>query len=216
MEKREKLALFLGMLSGDGCLPIAHNGEGYRDYKICFCNTKKELVNLFSDLFLAIFSISGKVRYSDRKNKLRLFEFCKYSKEIYFKIKDMGFPEGVKKDILRVLPIIKNGTKKEKLAFILGVLITDGSLRKRGDILFHLGSKLFLEDLSYLISEFTGNRKKVVEYIQRKIYRSYQLNLNKLETEKLLLDMPLCDNGTRPVLRTGFRKDIQVRFLAAA
>ena len=51
MNKKEKLALFLGMLSGDGCLSISHNGEGYRNYPINFCNTNKEIVKLFDDLF---------------------------------------------------------------------------------------------------------------------------------------------------------------------
>ena len=44
MNKKEKLALFLGMLSGDGCLPIKHSGEGYRDYVIQFYNCNKDLV----------------------------------------------------------------------------------------------------------------------------------------------------------------------------
>lgn len=196
MNKEEKFALFLGMLSGDGCLPIGYNGEGYRDYAIKFCNTDEALIKLFDSLFFDVFGIHGNKRYSDREGKKRLFEFTKYSKEIYFKIKDVGFPEGVKRDVLRVLPIIKNGTKVEKLAFIFGVLITDGSLRKRGDILFHSGSKMFLEDLSDLISEFTGNHKKIREYVQREKYKSYQLNLNKPETEKLLEHMPTWDNGT--------------------
>lgn len=190
MNKKEKLALFLGMLSGDGCLPLGHNSLGYRNYAIKFCNTKDKLIGLFDSLFFDIFGINGKIRYSDRANKKRLFEFTKYSKEIYSKIREVGFPEGVKRDSLRVMPLIKNGSNKEKLAFILGVLITDGSLRKREDILFHSGSKLFLEDLSKLISKFTGNKKPIREYIQREKYKSYQLYLNKVETKKLITNMP--------------------------
>ena len=170
------------------------------------------MINLLFD----IFGVYGKIRYSDRENKQRLFEFYKYSKEIYFKIKKVGFPEGVKRDVLRILSIIKNGTKAEKLAFILGFLITDGCLRKQGSILFHSGSKLFLNDLSDLISEFIGNRKKIREYIQRERYKSYQLNLNKPETEKLLEYMPSWHNGTARALRARFRKDITVRFRATA
>jgi len=32
MNKDEKLALFLGMLSGDGCLSLSHNSRGQKDY----------------------------------------------------------------------------------------------------------------------------------------------------------------------------------------
>lgn len=80
--------------------------------------------------------------------------------------------------------------KKEKLTFILGVLITDGCLRKTGSILFHSGSKLFLEDLSRLIGEFIGNTKPIREYIPREKYKSYQLSLGKFEAQKLRVDMP--------------------------
>lgn len=190
MNKKEKLALFLGMLSGDGCLPIKHNGAGYRDYAVQFYNADRNLAKLFDDLFFDLFGVHGKIGVSSRKSKKDLYCFLKYSKQIYNKIKRIGFPEGVKRDILRVLPIIKKGSKKEKLAFIQGVLITDGSLRKTGQILFHSGSKFFLEDLSQLISEFIGNTKPVKEYVQREIYRSYQLSLGKFEARKLTEKMP--------------------------
>ena len=50
MNKKEKLAFLLGMLSGDGCLPIGHNSNGYRDYSIKFCNTDEKLIELFETL----------------------------------------------------------------------------------------------------------------------------------------------------------------------
>ena len=187
MNKKEKFALLLGMLCGDGCLPVKFSGEGYRDYPIQFYNADEKLVILFKNLFKDIFGVDSKIYSAKRMNKEELFQFCKYSKVIYQKIQETGFPIGVKRDILRIPKMIFRGTKKEKVAFIYGVLITDGCLRKRGDILFHSGSKLFLEDLSLLISNFTGTKKPVREYVQRKVYYSYQLNLNKPETEKILL-----------------------------
>ena len=102
MNKKEKLALFLGMLSGDGCLPIKHNGKGYRNYAIQFYNTNKKLVLLFRSLLLDLFNLRSKIYLSDRKNKLRLFSICKYSKDIVCEIKKQGFPEGEKRDILRI------------------------------------------------------------------------------------------------------------------
>lgn len=190
MNKKEKLALLFGMLSGDGCLPIAHNGAGYRDYKIVFCNTNIKLVRLFANTFQDVFRIEGTITKQDRPNKKRLFYFTKYSKEVEQQFVAWGFPEGIKRDVLRIPQFIKEGNKKEKFAFIRGVLITDGSLRRRGDILFHSGSRLFLKELSKLISEFTGTNKPIREYVQREVYKSYQLNLNMQETKKILLNMP--------------------------
>ena len=191
MDKREKLALFLGMLSG----------EGYRDYAVRFCNTDKNLVSLFEGLFFDIFGEHGRISYEDRTDKKRLFSFCKYSKKIVNNVRELGFPEGVKRDVLRVPKIIKNGERGEKIAFFIGLLITDGCMRENGSISFHLGSKVFLEEISELVSEFTGINKPIKEYIQRERFKSYQLNLSKSETRVLLSDMPTWDNGTPLVLR---------------
>lgn len=196
MNKKENLALFLGMLSGDGCLPIKHSGEGYRDYAIQFYNTNKNRINLFDKLFFNLFNVHGSILYSDRENKKRLWCFMKYSKEIVNKLKYLGFPEGVKRDLLRVLNSIKEGTDKEKLAFIEGVLITDGCIRKNKTIIFHSGSKIFLNELADLASEFIGKRKLIREFIQREKYHSYQLNLNKKESALLISQLRLWDNGT--------------------
>lgn len=189
MNKKEKLALFLGMLSGDGCLSISHNGDGYRDYPIQFYNNDKEKVLLFNQLFLDLFEINGRVSSRKRPNRREIWEFVKKSHKIADKIKELGFPEGVKRDVLRILPVIKNGSAKEKLFFIYGILITDGSINTKR-ILFHSGSRLFLEDLSKLISEFIYVKKPIKEYTQKQIYKSYQLTLYKAERDKLLSMCP--------------------------
>ncbi|MDO8564255.1 MAG: LAGLIDADG family homing endonuclease [Nanoarchaeota archaeon] len=182
----EKLALFLGMLSGDGCLIIGHNGEGYRNYPIDFCNTEKEKVLIFQRLFYELFGSEGNIHFRDRPNRKRIWSFRKYSVEIFKRLQKLGFPEGVKRDVLRVLPIIKNGIDSEKLAFLHGLIITDGYQTK--EILrFHMGSKLFLEDVSVLISKFIGLAKPVKEFSQQNgKYQSYQLYLNKKERDLLL------------------------------
>jgi len=202
MEKDEKFALFLGMLCGDGCLSISHNGEGYRDYPIQFYNTNKQIVIQFQNLLSELFTISSKILVSKRENKQDLWYISKCSKESYLKIKETGFPEGVKRDVLRIPQLIKEGTNEEKLSFVYDFLITDGCLRETKDILFHSGSKTFLEELSDLICEFTKLKKPVREYIQREKFKSYQLNLNKKETEILLSNMPTWDNGTPFALRS--------------
>ena len=102
MNKKGKLALFLGMLSGDGCIPIGHNGEGYRNYYMEFCNTDKSKVELFNNLLYAVFGITGKITSCKRINRKKIWNIRKYSKETVEKIIELGFPEGVKRDILRI------------------------------------------------------------------------------------------------------------------
>lgn len=69
--------------------------------------------------------------------KKRLFYYTKYSKAVFQQLIKLGFLEGIKRDVLIILSLIKNRKKEEKAVFIYGVLITDGSLRTRKDILFH-------------------------------------------------------------------------------
>lgn len=195
-----KLALFLGMLCGDGCLPIKHNGEGYRDYAVQFYNTDKKIIGIFDNLFSDLFSVKGRISCISRENKKDLLCFMKYSKEISNRIKAFGFPEGVKKDVLHIPARIKEGNKNEKIAFIYGFLITDGCVRKNRTIIFHSGSKAFLEELSVLIKSVFGINKQIKAYTQREKYEFYQLNLNKSESETLLSEMPPWDNGTPAVL----------------
>lgn len=186
MNKKEKFALFLGMLSGDGCLSIKHNGEGYRDYPIDFCNTDREIVGLFDNLFFQLFKVRGSIYTRKRKGRKEIWNFQKHSVEIVTRLKAIGFPEGVKKDVLKVPNLIFEGSENEKRCFIWGLLITDGSLKKNRGIMFHLGSKRFLEDLSKLIKSITGRAPAVKEYSQKNKYKSYQLYLNKEERQILL------------------------------
>lgn len=201
MNYEEKMALFLGMLCGDGCLSIKHNGEGYRTYPIDFCNNNRYTVALFENLFFELFGIHGRICFRDRVNRQRIWHFLKYSHKIVDELKSLGFPEGVKRDVLRVPEIIKNGSASEKLAFVKGLIITDGHIRKSGGILFHLGSRLFLEDLSTLFESLLGVRNQVKSFIQGP-YISYQLYLYKAEGLSLLSRMPTWADGTMVLRRS--------------
>ena len=183
---KDDLALFLGMLSGDGHLSIRTKKKGYRCFSVEFCNTDLRLVRLFDELLYKIFNIKGNFHSRIRKERKEIFEFRTYNKDVFDYISSLGFPIGVKKERLRILPIILSGTKIEKEMFLKGVLITDGYIRKKGTILFHSGSKLFLIDLSELIYNLFGAKREVKEYLQREKYFSYQLSLNKKESQKII------------------------------
>lgn len=187
MNKKEELALFFGMLCGDGCLTRSHNGEGYRVYPIDFVNTDKNKVIIFNRLLNNLFGIKGKIYPRKRKNRKLIWTMRKHCRNVYEEIKTLGFPEGVKRDVLRIPALIKKGTKNEKIFFVKGLIITDGSIKKDGGILFHLGSKLFLEDLSNLIKDIIKIKKPIKEFMQLNKYKSYQLYLNKMEG-KIFID----------------------------
>ena len=196
---KENLALFLGMLSGDGHLSIRTKKAGYKSFSVEFCNTNIKLINLFDELLYQLFEVKGNFYSRIRENRKKIYDFRTYSKLVFNHLLSLGFPIGVKRDKLRVLKIIWDGTIKEKALFLKGVLITDGHIRKSGAILFHLGSRLFLEDISQLVYELIGIKKEIKEYIQKDRFYSYQLNLNKEESQKIL-SMPPSHNGIASVL----------------
>lgn len=204
--KKEDLALFLGMLCGDGHLSI-HNKkrvlkkglETYHDYCTGFCNTNEKIMKLFSELFYKLFKVKGNFYPRERPNRKRIYEFNSYSNAVFDEISSLGFPIGVKKDVLKIPSIISNGSHQEKLNFFFGLLLTDGCIRKNKTMIFHSGSKLLLEDLSNLIEDLFKIKKEVKSYTQKERYTSYQLNLNKEETRRIL-SVPPSHNGIAPVL----------------
>ena len=204
LKNSKDLALFLGMFAGDGCLSISHNGEGYRIYPLRFYNTNKKLVELFSDLFFKLFGLRGKIRGRKRENKQILWGFEKYSIRLY-KIVNVDFEIPCGKKALKVgIPtFILKGDKEVKKHFFLGLLVTDGSIRKSGDIMFHLASHRLIYDLKALIKDIWGINRQVRTYLQRGKFNSYQLTLNKSESSLVLPQLPTWHNL---VLRgSGFR-----------
>lgn len=199
MNKKEKLALFLGMFCGDGCLSLSCNGRGQKDYPVQFTNNSREIITLFDDLFLELFGFRGRVKSRKRPGRKKIFDFRKYSKEVVEKLKKLGFKEGKKKYSLRIPEIIKKGSKSEKVLFINGLCLTDGHISKAGGLAFHLGTLDFIEDLRLLIGTLIKYEGKIKHYIQRDKYTSYQLYLNKQERDSLL--MPMLGNGSPAVLK---------------
>jgi hypothetical protein len=200
LKKSPKLALLLGMFAGDGCLSIKHNGQGYRCYPINFYNTNKKYVKLFSDLFLELFQTEGKTRFRQRTNKKDLWEFEKYSVKLYNIFNnEFEIANGKKALNVSIPSFILNGNKELKKNFFLGLLITDGGIRKERDIIFHLASKNLIQDLKTLITDVWGFDRKIKKYTQKDKYISYQLTLNRKESFKILSDAEVAQSGTAQI-----------------
>ncbi|MAG79176.1 hypothetical protein CMI40_02260 [Candidatus Pacearchaeota archaeon] len=184
---KKKLALFLGMLCGDGCLTINTKSKGgYKTYAICFSNSNRDLMINFQDLFLKVFEVKGNHYTEFRESRKVTYSFRSYSREVFDRIVSLGFPIGLKKYKLRIPQIILNLSREEKILFLKGFIITDGSIRAQGNVLFHVATKKFLEDISNLIYELFNLRKPIKKYVQKGKYLSYQLLLNKKEAQEIL------------------------------
>ena len=195
IKKSNKLALLLGMFAGDGCLPIKHNGEGYRNYQIAFFNTNKQYVELFEQLFFELFAIKGKIFKRYRSNRKPLWRFEKYSKKLAILFnEEFEIPFGKKALSVFIPSFIKNGDDMLKKHFFLGLSITDGGIRKDGSMIFHAASEKLIQDISVMINDIWGIKKIFKKYLQRNKYVSYQLNLNSKESQKILYSLPRSHN----------------------
>lgn len=195
LKKSEDLALFLGMFVGDGCLTIGRNGFGYRTYPIIFVNTNIRYMETFKELFYKLFQIEGTLNVIHRKNKKDLWCFQKCSLEIYNLInKEFEIPTGKKCYDVRIPSFILNGDTEIKKHFFLGYLITDGGLRKGGDIIFHCSSKNLIYDLRELIKSVWEFERDIKEYLQKGKFLSYQLTLNKKQSNVILTQLPTSHN----------------------
>ena len=190
LKKSEELALFLGMLAGDGCLSVKHNGGGYRIYPISFYNTKKTYVTLFSNLFERIFGIKGGIRCRKRENKLDLWEFEKYSVKIFKLItQDFGICCGKKAKNVKIPQFILNGKTILKKQFLYGLLVTDGGLRKDGSLILHSASRDLVGGFGIILKDVWGIEKETKSYIQKGKFKSYQINLNKGEASSVISEL---------------------------
>ena len=181
-----KLALYLGMIIGDGHISNRNNGFGYPTYSINFYNTFEGYVQLIYNLHKELFGEEGKINSRKRINRKRIYDFCKYSRSSFdFLTSEMKIPFGRKCDIVRIPKFIFNSSNSVKIYFFLGLFLTDGGL-SGNKITFHMASKSLLFDLSRLIKEIWGFESKVIEVVQKRKYFSYQLNLKKKESNTIL------------------------------
>jgi intein/homing endonuclease len=186
-----KLALFLGMLIGDGYISNRKNGFGYPTYSINFYNTNQKLVVLFAQLFYELFDEKGKINSRKREGRKIIYDFCKHSKEIFdYVVYDIGIPFGKKASIVEVPDIIFNSNELVKKYFLLGLFYTDGGVNKRGNVIFHMASKELLLGVNVLFNDLWKINKEVKRVTQKNKYISYQLNLNIAESTEVLQNLP--------------------------
>lgn len=94
------------------------------------------------------------IRARKRYNKKVLFEFEKYSLDIYKMInEDFEICCGKKALNVDIPSFILQGDEEIKKSFFYGILITDGGIRNDNSIIFHAASKRLIYNLQRLIKD---------------------------------------------------------------
>lgn len=182
----EELSFFLATIIGDGHLKK-------EKFQISVELTNKKLLeyiqNICRNLFDREFNIS-KVKL--RENKKQTHNLIIDSKAIYNLLKDVfEIPSGKKSHIVKIPKYIKQSDEKIKLAFLRGIMATEGGKRKRGYGLSTASENLW-EDLIKTFNELQIPvlKDKWTHKKYRKVY--YGLSFKKEHMPKL---MWMCRSG---------------------
>ena len=149
----EDFAEFLGILYGDGCL-----SKNYGVYVTCNAISDRLFVlNVVRPLFEKLFKSNVAIRIKKNATHCRL-----YSKSAYKHLVNFGFPEGIKKNQLRIpIGILKN--KKYSLAFLRGLFDTDGGFHRHhkqsAQVEYTSHSPEFLKQVWKLLADLGFNVK---------------------------------------------------------
>ncbi|MBV5346640.1 hypothetical protein JZU46_00185 [bacterium] len=118
-ELTSELAYLFGLIIGDGCLSIDKSG---RKYRIIFTNIDKELLQSFEQLMFKYFNILP----TDRNHKDRAPQLSYYCKKLVMFLLRCGFTKTTALD-KKIPSVIKKSSKYCFIAFIQGLMDTDGS-----------------------------------------------------------------------------------------
>ena len=123
----DELAFFVGCIIGDGHLK---KSKTQTTIELTNWNLIKHISKLCVSLFNRKFNVT-KVKL--REGKQQTYHMCIDSKAIYNLLKNVfGIPSGKKSDVVKIPKCILNSNKEIKIAFLKGLLATEGGKRRRG------------------------------------------------------------------------------------
>ena len=177
----KNLALFLGILWGDGWLASRKVAIKNYSWRVGIVEDDKPLIYEFIELTDKIFGVRPKI--NDRKTKLEAY----FSNRIIYEILNRvyNFPDGYKINRLRIPKVIFN-SKELMSAFLSGVFSTDGKFTvyknyprlcvESASLEFTEDMKLGLINLGFNAKLYTWNRKE-----GNKLFGLYLNGLNQVK-----------------------------------
>ena len=183
----EELSFFIATIIGDG-----HLRKGKEQITIELTNKKliKIVQKVTRDLFSREFNIKSRI-----KNEKPTYYILMDSKAIYKLLnKVFEIPFGKKSHLIKIPKYIMKSNNKIKLAFLQGILVTEGGKRKRG-FGMSTASKQLWEDLIKVFKE-VGIKTLVDKWVHKKYKKEYYgLCFKKQELPIIFAGVPEWSNG---------------------
>jgi len=169
-----QLAYLIGTLIGDGSLRHRSN----KSYFISFEMADKKIISIIQSTFHRVFGLRKPIR-TVKRNDGRKTYLLKYSNKIVYYFFNKFFDLGPKKTKTVGIKGLETINKYQKLAVLLGLYHTDGSLVK-GNIRFYTSSRNLKRDVCRILRALDYNFK-TYEYQRRSYSPEYQITVKSKE-----------------------------------
>ncbi len=180
-----ELLYFVGVIVGDGSIPVKHNGDGKRSFVITIEKANKEfIVSVLKPIAERLFGTEWSITTRLREGRKQTWCLYLYSKIVYrFLVGTFNLPEGEKSRKVRMPLLLRKLTPQERIPFISGLMDTDWGILGNS-FGTHCSSKMLLVDTRDALKELLGINPKIKRYFQGK-FVSYQMRLNVAQKAKL-------------------------------
>jgi len=181
-----ELLYFLGVVAGDGSLPIKYNDKGVRNYAISIDKANGYFVRrILKPLAEKLFDIQWSCLSRKRMGRERIWTLQLYSKPLYMYLtKIFDFPEGKKTKKIRMPKIVMGMPAKDRLPYLAGIMDTDWG-RIGHNFGTHVGSLGLLKDERETLEALLGCRMRITHSKQKQKYDSYMMLVKRKDQPRL-------------------------------
>ena len=169
-----QLAYLIGATIGDGSLRHESDKSYFESYFISFEMADKEVLSLIRNMFQNLFGLSKPLRIIRRKDGRKSY-LLKYSNKVVYYFLNKFFGLGPKKTKIVGIKGLKKMNKNQKLALLLGLYHTDGSITN-GTLRFYTSSSKLKEDLISALKDLYYD-SKTYTYKRKDYSPEYQISV---------------------------------------
>jgi|GEM_PF-1805762 len=183
---RESISLMylIGATIGDGSLRHESNKTYFESYFISFEMADKEVLSLIRSIFQNLFGLNKAVRFIRRKDGRKSY-LLKYSNKVVYYFLNRFFDLGPRKTKIVAIKGLKKMNTDQKLALLLGLYHTDGSITD-GTLRFYTSSSKLREDIISALKDL-GYDSKIYTYQRKEYSPEYQIGV--CDSEKFIKEI---------------------------
>lgn len=135
------LGYFLGALFGNGC--VSEN-----KYRVRFCHENMDVLHRLNQISEELFGVSGAISIDIRGGRS---ELTIANKHLYYWLLANGLSKSLKSSALDRIPIkIRSSSRETILAFLAGLIDTDGCIRESGSLSIDSASEEFVRHIQQI------------------------------------------------------------------